>query len=109
MSEEEFLLKKFKEKYVIFCNKTPAFFPNFGNYKKSKCKFSIKKILRQEYSSTLSVIVAFIYIDILMYYLFYVNPFDYGHWQKYIYILIVSVSIAVLLKITRTNSNILNE
>jgi len=108
MAEEEFLLQKFKDEYVVFCKKTPAFFPKLENYKKLKYEFSIKKILRQEYSSTLSVIVTFIYIDFLMHYLFHLNPFGENWcWQKYTYILLISLIIAILLKIIRMKSDLL--
>ena len=110
MAEEEFLLQKFKEEYVVFCKETPAFFPNLENYKKLKHEFSIKKVLRQEYSSTLSVIVTFIYIDILMHYLFHLNPFgENWYWQTYIYILLISLIIAILLKIIRMKSDLLED
>ena len=66
--EEEFLSKKYPGKYPNFMQKTPVFFPNFKNYQKGEIKFSVKKILRQEYSSTLSTIISFIYIDILLRY-----------------------------------------
>ena len=61
LAEEQFLLQKFNHEYKTFCNHTHVYLPLFKNYKKSKYRFSIKKILRQEYSSTLSTITSFIW------------------------------------------------
>tara|TARA_B100001250_G_C19221611_1_gene538186 strand:+ start:150 stop:482 length:333 start_codon:yes stop_codon:yes gene_type:complete len=110
MVEEKFLSEKFKVEYDLFCQTTPIFFPEFKNYKKSKYRFSIKNILRQEYSSTLSLIVSFIFIDILMVF-FYENNIEHNlaKWENHIYILCGSILATVFLKVIKTTSNLLNE
>jgi len=110
MVEEKFLSEKFKVEYDLFCQTTPIFFPKFNNYKKSEYKFSIKNILRQEYSSTLSLIVSFICIDVLMVVL-YENNIEYNlaKWENHIYILFGSILVTVFLKIIKKTSNLLNE
>jgi len=110
MVEEKFLSEKFKVEYDLFCQTTPIFFPKFNNYKKSEYKFSIKNILRQEYSSTLSLIVSFICIDVLMVVL-YENNIEHNleKWENHIYILFGSILVTVFLKIIKKTSNILNE
>lgn len=108
--EEKFLSEKFKVKYDIFCQKTPIFFPSFRNYQKSNYPFSIKNILRQEYSSTLSLIVTYIYIDVLLI-IFHGNNITCNlvAWKNHIYIFLVSILITVLLKVIKTKSNLLDE
>ena len=108
--EEKFLSEKFKVKYDVFCQKTPICFPSFRNYQKSNYPFSIKNILRQEYSSTLSLIVTYIYIDVLLI-IFYGNNITCNlvTWKHHIYIFLVSILITVLLKVIKTKSDLLDE
>ncbi|MCL2435730.1 MAG: isoprenylcysteine carboxylmethyltransferase family protein [Lentimicrobiaceae bacterium] len=49
-AEEQFLRKKFGQAYLDWANETPAFFPKFWQYKKTSLKFSLKNILKREYS-----------------------------------------------------------
>lgn len=110
MTEEKFLLKKFKKDYLVFCQNTPVFIPNFRNYTRSKYKFSIKKVLRQEYSSTLSAIIAFIYMDILTYWLLYdKQQYENINWSPYLYLISISLVATIFLKIIKKNSEFLNE
>ena len=60
--EEDFLAKTHTTDYKEFIKKTPVFFPNFKNYTTSTEPFLLKKIFKQEYSSTLSTIISFVYI-----------------------------------------------
>ena len=108
--EEKFLSEKFKVKYDIFCQKTPVFLPSFRNFQKSNYPFSIKNILRQEYSSTLSLIVTYIYIDVLLI-IFHGNNItcNLKTWKHHIYIFVVSILITALLKVIKTKSNLLDE
>ena len=66
--EEIFLAKTHKKEYEEFIKKTPVFLPNFQNYKTSTEPFLLKKIFKQEYSSTLSTIISFVYIDLIIRY-----------------------------------------
>ena len=49
-AEEQFLRKKFGQAYLDWADKTPAFFPMFWQNKKTDLKFSLKNILKREYS-----------------------------------------------------------
>ena len=49
-AEEQFLRKKFGQTYLDWASKTPAFFPNFSLYKKADLQFSLKNVLKREYS-----------------------------------------------------------
>jgi len=113
LAEEQFLFKKFKNKYSDFCKSVPVFFPNLYNFKKAKHKCSLKKILRQEYSSTLSVIWSFLYLDIIIKLIYSIKflektaPLD----SVYIHIFILTTSsyIALCLKIIRTYTTLLDD
>ena len=105
--EERFLEKKYGDKYREFLENTPLFLPNFFKYKKSQNSFSFKSIIRQEYSSTLSTICGFIYIDFLMNILFS-NSLQYLVVENYIKILSISVIITLILKIIKSYTKILS-
>ena len=61
LTEEAFLLEKYGKEYTAFAKKTSVFIPKFDNYIASNTKFSFKKILKQEYSSTLSTIISYLF------------------------------------------------
>jgi len=91
--EEQFLVNKFKNQYEKFCKITPLLFPNFGNFKKPKHTFSIKKILKQEYSSTFSTIISFLYLDFLTNIISSIKNSEsiYMNNNIYVYILILTI------------------
>ena len=63
-AEEEFLRKKFGALFLEWAKETPAFFPKFKNWKKPNLPFSLKTILRKEYSTFFSIIASFTFLDI---------------------------------------------
>lgn len=52
-AEEEFLRKKFGNEYVVWANKTSAFCPKFKNWEKLTLSFSLRNVLKREYSGFL--------------------------------------------------------
>ena len=62
--EEEFLRKKFGDLFLQWAQKTPAFFPKFKNWKKPNLPFSLKTVLRREYSTFFAIITSFTFLDI---------------------------------------------
>jgi protein-S-isoprenylcysteine O-methyltransferase Ste14 len=62
--EEEFLRKKFGDYFLEWAKKTPAFFPRLKNWKKPDLPFSMKTVLRKEYSTFFSIIASFTFLDI---------------------------------------------
>ena len=77
--------------------KTPVFLPNILLYKKNNCNFSIQSILKEEYSATLSTILSFIYIDVLLN-LISTEIITNESLNKYCIILVLSISLTVILK-----------
>lgn len=63
-AEERFLERKFGEDYLNWSLKVPAFIPSFRNYEKSPIPFSMKTILRREYSGVSATIIGFLFVDI---------------------------------------------
>jgi protein-S-isoprenylcysteine O-methyltransferase Ste14 len=64
-AEERFLERKFGDDYVNWSLKVPPFWPNFKNYEKSSIPFSMKTIMRREYSGITATILGFVFVDFL--------------------------------------------
>ncbi|MDP4665387.1 MAG: isoprenylcysteine carboxylmethyltransferase family protein [Flavobacteriaceae bacterium] len=67
-AEEQFLHKKFGDKYKNWSSKTPAFWPSFKHSAKGDVPFSMKAILRREYSGVLATVMGFVYVEALRQY-----------------------------------------
>jgi protein-S-isoprenylcysteine O-methyltransferase Ste14 len=64
-AEERFLERKFGDDYINWSMKIPPFIPSFKNYEKTSIPFSIKTILRREYSGVSATIIGFLFIDVV--------------------------------------------
>jgi len=58
-AEESYLIKKFKDRYTIWSNLTPAFIPKIKNYKKPEYSFSWKKTLKKEKNGIAAIFLLF--------------------------------------------------
>ncbi|MDD5681249.1 MAG: isoprenylcysteine carboxylmethyltransferase family protein [Candidatus Omnitrophica bacterium] len=58
-AEEEFLTGKFGDSFLDWTAKTPIFFPNFRKLEKPALQFSVKTVLRREFSTFFAIIVSF--------------------------------------------------
>lgn len=67
-AEEQFLFRKFGEKYKLWSSRTPAFWPAFKYATKGNVPFSFKAILRREYSGVLATVLGFVYVEALRLY-----------------------------------------
>ena len=63
-AEERFLEKKFGDDYIQWSFKAPAFWPSFKKYKPSSVPFSLKVVLRREYSGVLATVIGFVFVDV---------------------------------------------
>lgn len=63
-AEERFLEKKFGQEYVDWSMKVPPFWPSRKNHIKNEIPFSIKTIMRREYSGVTATILGFLFVDI---------------------------------------------
>lgn len=64
-AEERFLERKFGDEYVSWSMKVPAFWPSFKNKVATEIPFSMKTILRREYSGVSATIIGFVFVDFL--------------------------------------------
>ena len=105
-AEERFLESKFQDIFVLWSKSVSAFFPTTFTYKKTVIKFSIISVLRREYSSVLSAVVAFLYVDILR------NFFNLNEFHISANVFVVSSFLIFLVLILRTlkhNTSLLKE
>ena len=91
-AEERFLERKFGEPYVNWSNSVPAFFPSMKNYVKSEIPFSMKTILRREYSGVTATIIGFLFVEILRDY-----KFNNGFINNNMYWIVLGVALGISL------------
>lgn len=105
-AEERFLERKFGDDYLNWSLKVPPFFPSFKNYEKSNIPFSMKTILRREYSGITATIIGFVFVEILRNY--------FSTWKfevtTYEYItLAVALGITLVLRSLKHYTKVLHE
>jgi len=110
-AEERFLERKFGDDYVNWSMKVPTFIPNLRLFSKSKVKFSLKTVLRREYSGFLATVIGFVFVDVVRVFSFYYEagkPEDFTMDEKYLYILGVSGVITIVLRSLKHYTKLLN-
>jgi protein-S-isoprenylcysteine O-methyltransferase Ste14 len=63
-SEEEFLRKKFGALFIEWAKKTPMLLPKFKNWKKPELGFSLKTVIRREFSTFFSISTIFFLMEL---------------------------------------------
>lgn len=105
-AEERFLERKFGKVYLDWSLKTPAFLPRLGSYCTSQVPFSIKSVLRREYSGMMATVSGFVFIDLLR------QWFVSGsmNWQSAsVYIFVVALVITFVLRSLKHYTRVLSE
>lgn len=105
-AEERFLERKFGQSYLDWSLTTPAFLPSLSNYQKNTIPFSMKSVLRREYSGVLATVLGFVFIDLLRTY------FQTGviSWQtNSVYALAVAALMALILRSLKHYTQLLKE
>ena len=105
-AEERFLERKFGEKYVNWASSLPAFLPNLKLYKPSTIPFSLKTVLRREYSGFLATVIGFVFVELIRHY------FSVGEWfisPSFLYMLFGVSVVALLLRTLKHHTALLSE
>jgi protein-S-isoprenylcysteine O-methyltransferase Ste14 len=63
-AEEEFLRRKFGDAYVKWAANAPAFLPNFRRWRPAELEFSVRNVLKREYSGMMGVILTFVALGV---------------------------------------------
>lgn len=64
LAEETILRKKFGNTFIEWANRTPLLFPRFKNWRKAALPFSLKTVLKREYSTFFAIIAIFTCLEI---------------------------------------------
>lgn len=95
-AEERFLERKFGQEYLDWSLKVPAFIPSCKNYEKTPIPFSLKTIMRREYSGISATVLGFFFVDVIR------NIFIEGGFNYRFYYGIVFASIFIFSLIFRS-------
>ncbi|MFO8129601.1 MAG: isoprenylcysteine carboxylmethyltransferase family protein [Bacteroidales bacterium] len=106
-AEERFLERKFGDDYLQWSGRTPAFFPSFKHYEPNRMPFSIKSVLRREYSGFLATVLSFTFIDFLRQYAMHGWPFEWNRIS--LYALVISLILTLTLRTLKHHTRLLNE
>ena len=104
-SEEEFLRNKFGVLFIEWANKTPILIPNFSNWKKPDLPFSLKTVIRREFSTFFSIVAVFFFLEVSTNLLLY-SKFEVR--RSWIYFFIVSLIIYLTCLILKKKTKLLN-
>ena len=101
-----YLEKKFGQEYLNWSLKAPAFVPAFRNFIPGDTSFSLKTVLRREYSGVLATVIGFIFVEIVRNYFLY-HRFILG--DRYLVVLIAVALTALILRTFKHSTKLLSE
>jgi protein-S-isoprenylcysteine O-methyltransferase Ste14 len=105
-AEERFLERKYGNVFLEWSKNVPAFFPDFRLFKKSNIPFSIKSVLRREYSGLLATVTGFVFVEFLI---------GWKKWEAFavgntmIYLFACTLAVTMILRTLKHNTAVLNE
>jgi protein-S-isoprenylcysteine O-methyltransferase Ste14 len=104
-AEEEFLKREFGNTFNLWAAKTPVFLPNIKLWSSSDKTFSIRTVLKREYSGQLAIFVSFSFINI-MNNTVYLKKFQFDF--NWMILLIVSTIIYITLRLLKKKTKVLD-
>ena len=105
-AEERFLERKFGQEYLRWSNTIPAFLPSFRRYEKSPIPFSMKTILRREYSGVTATIIGFLFVAMIRDYK--LND-GFENNNMYWIVLGIAMFISLFFRTLKHNTKVLHE
>jgi protein-S-isoprenylcysteine O-methyltransferase Ste14 len=105
-AEERFLERKFGQLYLDWSSKIPAFWPSFKNYEPNSIPFSLKTILRREYSGITATIIGFVFVAFLR------ASFESGQIQLkpvYGWVTAIAIGFTLIFRTLKHHTNVLFE
>ncbi len=101
-AEEEYLRKKYGENFKQWAQRTPSFLPRLKKFQKSALPFSMKRILRREYSGFFTIILSFTILQLCKNFVLYRRFFLQLHWIIFFLVgFLIYVTLRGLKKLTR--------
>lgn len=105
-AEERFLERKFGRPYLDWAASVPAFIPQFSAFVKSDIPFSIKSVLRREYSGVLATVIGFVFVDLLI---GFKQWHEFAVGKNFLYLLGATIVITVILRSLKHYTTVLKE
>ncbi len=104
-AEEQFLRRKFGEDYLKWAEQTPAFLPQFSNFRKPSLAFNWKKVLKKEKNGFFAVVLVIFLFN-------YISDFKKGSYgvsyDIWFFLMIFGLVAYLSLKYIRKFTNLLN-
>ena len=103
-AEENFLRNKYGQPYLKWASETPIFIPRIFGWKKPNLPFSVKNILKREYSGFFALFFTFALFDLIE------NFTRFNQWyfdDFWAYSLSISATICLFLRALKKKTNIL--
>ena len=98
VAEENFLRKKFGNDFEKWSEVTPGFFPAFSKWNSPSLEFSLKNILRREYSSLFALILSFTILDFIGNYLVARIAYVIPLWMNLFWVTLIAYLVLRTLK-----------
>jgi protein-S-isoprenylcysteine O-methyltransferase Ste14 len=80
-AEEEFLRRKFGWEYIRWATETPAFIPRLRGWRSPDLSFSLRNVLRREYSAVFGIVAVFCGLEILEHLAVEHRFYFEAHWR----------------------------
>ena len=109
LAEEQFLRRKFSSVYEKWAESIPPFIPAIARFKSSGESFSLRNVLKREYSGFFAVFLSFALIDALKNYI----HFGFTQWQDAIstfweILLVINLPLFLLLRFLKKKTKTLD-
>lgn len=104
-AEEAFIRKKFGEEFKGWASRTPAFAPAFSKFQKPELAFSIKNVLKREYTGFALMMISFSLINFLKHWSYEGSPYLDHLWQI---LLPLALVIYFVLRSVKKHTEVLN-
>ena len=102
LPEEEFLRRKFTDTYESWAKNVPAFIPKFQKWQGANLSFSLRNVLKREYSGLLATVISFAFINMLKNYFYTQQIYLDTFW---LVVLAVGASLAIILRTIKKTTN----
>ncbi len=103
-AEEQFLRRKFGEKYVLWASQTPAFIPCFKKWKSNALPFNLKKAVRQEKTGFFLLTVVMYFLNLLGQ---FAEKYQINYLNTWAIVAILGVGSYLIIKFLQKATNLL--
>jgi lipid A Kdo2 1-phosphate O-methyltransferase len=103
-AEEEFLRRKFGWEYVQWATVTPAFIPRLSGWRRPQLPFSVRNVMRREYSALLGIVAAYCGLEVLEHIAVEQRFYFEVHWR---FIAPAGLAIYLLLRTLKRRTHLL--